>query len=80
MYKRQVKLFAGDFAPEGWLYCDGKSMSINDNTALFSILRTQYGGDGKTTFSLPNMKPVSGGDEGKVQYIICIQGVYPARG
>lgn len=51
-----VKLFAGNFAPRGWLFCDGSLLSISSNSALFSILGTTYGGDGVTTFALPNLK------------------------
>ncbi|MBK8555059.1 MAG: tail fiber protein [Lewinellaceae bacterium] len=51
----EVTLFAGNFAPRGWAFCDGQMLSISQNTALFSILGTQYGGDGRTTFALPKM-------------------------
>lgn len=59
-----IKLFAGNFAPRGWAYCNGQLMSIAQNTALFSILGTTYGGDGRTTFALPDLRsrvPVGGG-------------------
>jgi len=52
----QVILFAGNFAPRGWAFCDGQLMSIAQNTALFSILGTTYGGDGQTTFALPDLR------------------------
>lgn len=51
-----VKLFAGNFAPRGWAFCNGQIMSIAQNTALFSILGTTYGGNGQTTFALPNLQ------------------------
>lgn len=51
-----VKLFAGNFAPKGWALCNGQIMSIAQNTALFSILGTTYGGDGISTFALPNLQ------------------------
>jgi len=51
----EVKFFAGDFPPRGWELCDGQLLQIEDNIALFSILGTTYGGDGRTTFGLPNM-------------------------
>ncbi|MEJ5105333.1 phage tail protein [Chryseobacterium sp. MYb328] len=51
-----VKLFAGNFAPKGWMFCDGSLLRISSNSALFSILGTTYGGDGITTFALPNLK------------------------
>jgi microcystin-dependent protein len=52
----QVIMFAGNYAPTGWAICDGSLMSISQNTALFSILGTTYGGDGKTTFGLPDLR------------------------
>jgi microcystin-dependent protein len=51
----QVMLFAGDFAPMGWMFCQGQLLSIAEYEALFSILGTTYGGDGVTTFALPNL-------------------------
>ena len=75
-----VKLFAGSFAPVGYLFCDGSSLPIMENQALFSILGTTFGGDGVKTFSLPNLKaPEINGDGTIVHYIICNNGIYPAR-
>ncbi|ARU60749.1 phage tail protein [Tumebacillus avium] len=54
-YIGEIRIFAGNFAPKGWALCNGQLMSIAQNTALFSILGVQYGGDGKTTFALPNL-------------------------
>ena len=51
-----IKLFAGNFAPRGWMFCDGRLLSIANYSAVFSILGTTYGGDGRTTFALPNLK------------------------
>lgn len=51
-----VKLFAGNFAPRGWMFCDGSLLRISNNSALFSILGTTYGGNGVDTFALPNLK------------------------
>jgi microcystin-dependent protein len=51
-----IILFAGNFAPKGWLFCDGSILSIAQNTALFSILGTTYGGNGTTTFALPDLR------------------------
>jgi microcystin-dependent protein len=51
-----IILFAGNFAPRGWALCNGQILSIAQNTALFSILGTTYGGDGQTTFALPNLQ------------------------
>lgn len=50
----EIRLFAGNFAPAGWALCNGQILYISQNTALFSLLGTTYGGDGKSTFGLPN--------------------------
>lgn len=52
----EVRLFPGDFAPQGWAFCDGQLLQISQNTALFAVLGTTYGGDGRTTFGLPNIQ------------------------
>ena len=52
----EIRLFAGNFAPNGWAICDGQLMPISQNTALFSLIGTLYGGDGKSTFALPNFQ------------------------
>lgn len=52
----EIRIFAGNFAPSGWALCDGQLMAISQNTALFSLLGTFYGGDGKATFALPNLQ------------------------
>ena len=52
----EVKMFAGNFAPRGWAMCNGQLLQISQNSALFSILGTTYGGDGRTTFALPDLR------------------------
>ena len=52
----QIMMFAGNFAPRGWALCDGQLLPIQQNQALFSILGTTYGGDGRTTFALPDLR------------------------
>ena len=52
----EIRIFAGSFAPRGWATCDGQLLPIAQNTALFSILGTTYGGNGQTTFALPNLQ------------------------
>lgn len=52
----QIIMFGGNFAPRGWAFCDGQLLAISQNTALFSILGTTYGGDGRTTFGLPDLR------------------------
>ena len=52
----QVTGFAGNFAPRGWAFCDGQLLAITSNEALFAIIGTMYGGDGRTTFALPDLR------------------------
>ena len=52
----EIRMFAGTFAPRNWAFCAGQLMSISQNTALFSILGTTYGGNGQTTFALPDLR------------------------
>lgn len=52
----QIVMFGGNFAPRGWAFCDGQLLAISQNQALFSILGTTYGGDGRTTFGLPDLR------------------------
>ena len=52
----EIKLFAGNYAPSGWMFCEGQSLSINTNQALFAVMGTTYGGDGRTTFALPDLR------------------------
>jgi microcystin-dependent protein len=52
----EIRMFAGNFAPRGWAFCQGQILSIAQNTALFSILGTTYGGNGQTTFALPDLR------------------------
>lgn len=55
-YIGQIIMFGGNFAPRSWAFCDGQLLSIAQNTALFSIIGTIYGGDGRTTFALPDLR------------------------
>jgi microcystin-dependent protein len=52
----QITMFAGNFAPRGYAFCDGQLLDISQHTALFSLLGTYYGGDGRTTFGLPDLR------------------------
>ncbi len=52
----EVRMFAGNFAPRGWAFCDGQLLAVSQNDALFSLLGTIYGGDGRTTFGLPDLR------------------------
>ncbi|HEY6804029.1 MAG TPA: tail fiber protein [Pyrinomonadaceae bacterium] len=89
----EIRIFAGNFAPTGWATCDGQLLPISQNTALFSLLGTMYGGDGKSTFALPNLQgsaPMMWGqgpglslrDEGEnggEQFVSLIQSEMPAH-
>ncbi|WP_419877456.1 phage tail protein [Brevibacillus centrosporus] len=69
----EIRLFAMDFAPKGWAMCNGQLLSIQTNTALFSLLGTTYGGDGRTTFALPNLQgriPVHVGTSNEFGYTV----------
>lgn len=80
-YLGQIILFAGNFVPRGWMLCNGQLLPIAQNTALFSLLGTTYGGDGQTTFALPNLPSPAGavGTPALPAYLICVQGIYPTR-
>lgn len=56
VFMAQIMLFGGNFAPRGWAFCDGQLLPISQNQALFSLLGTIYGGDGRTTFALPDLR------------------------
>ncbi len=79
----QVTLFAGNFSPQDWMFCHGQILPINDNQALFSLLGTSYGGDGRITFALPDLRTNATNQQedfyASVNYIICVNGYYPQR-
>jgi microcystin-dependent protein len=54
-YIGEIRMFAGNFAPNGWMMCEGQTLPISENDALFQLIGTTYGGDGEETFNLPNM-------------------------
>src|SRR5688500_875068 len=51
----EIRMFAGNFAPNGWMLCQGQTLPISENDALFTLIGTTYGGDGQETFNLPNL-------------------------
>lgn len=55
-YIGEIRMFAGNFPPNGWAFCDGQLMPISENDALFVLIGTTYGGDGESTFALPNLQ------------------------
>lgn len=54
-YVGEIRMFAGNFAPNGWMFCEGQTMPIAENEVLFQLIGTTYGGDGQETFNLPNL-------------------------
>src|ERR1700681_4117799 len=89
----EIRIFAGNFAPKGWALCNGQLMSISQNAALFSLLGTYYGGDGKSTFALPNLDGSAGinqvqgpglsqrflGESGGEQFVTLLQSEMPTH-
>jgi len=55
-YVGEIRMFAGNFAPVGWMFCEGQLLSIAENAALFNLIGTTYGGDGQSTFALPDLR------------------------
>ena len=55
-YVGEIRMFAGNFAPAGWLFCEGQLLPISDNETLFNLIGTTYGGDGQSTFGLPDLR------------------------
>lgn len=55
-YVGEIRMFAGNFAPAGWMVCDGQLLPISENETLFNLIGTTYGGDGQETFALPNLQ------------------------
>ena len=51
----EIRMFAGNFAPNGWMFCEGQTLAISENEVLFQLIGTTYGGDGEETFNLPNL-------------------------
>lgn len=69
----EIRMFAGTFAPRGWAFCNGQLLAISSNTALFSLLGTNYGGDGQSTFALPNLQsrtPVGTGTGAGLSHVV----------
>lgn len=55
-YVGEIRMFAGNFAPAGWMFCDGSLLPISENETLFQLIGTTYGGDGQSTFALPDLR------------------------
>lgn len=61
----EIRMFGCNFAPRNWAYCNGQILAIQQNTALFSLLGTTYGGNGTTTFALPNLQGMAANNQGQ---------------
>lgn len=55
-YVGEIRMFGGNFAPAGWMFCEGQLLAISENETLFQLIGTTYGGDGQTTFALPDLR------------------------
>lgn len=88
----EVMLFAGHFIPAGWAPCNGQLLHIEDNATLHAVIGHRYGGDGRTTFALPDLRGAapahapSGAGRGRMPvhpppmtWCICVQGLFPPR-
>jgi len=72
-YIGEIRMFGGSFAPAGWAFCSGQLLAISENDTLFQLIGTTYGGDGQSTFALPDLRgclPVHQGTQGGIPYII----------
>jgi microcystin-dependent protein len=72
-YVGEIRMFAGNFAPAGWAFCQGQLMPISENETLFNLIGTTYGGDGQSTFALPNLQsrvPIHMGTGGGGAYVL----------
>ena len=81
-YVGEIHLFSFDFAPRGWAKCEGQTLSIQQNAALFSLIGTTFGGNGTTTFALPDLRTAAVQFENSPQpmcYYIALSGMYPPR-
>jgi len=88
-YIGEIRMFAGNFAPVDWMFCEGQLLAISQNDALFQLLGTTYGGDGQTSFALPDLRgriPVHqgnglvSGEAGGQEEVVLTVGQMPAHG
>jgi microcystin-dependent protein len=76
-YLGQIQLFPFNFEPKGWKLCNGSILQIKENLALYNLIGTKFGGDGSSTYALPNLSNLS--PVPKMQYYIAFQGRFPVR-
>ena len=77
-YLGDIMCFAFNFAPQCWMECSGQTLQVAQNQALFSLIGFNYGGNGSTTFCLPNMSG-SSRQNGIMKFYIATEGIYPQR-
>jgi microcystin-dependent protein len=77
-YVGEIAIFAGNFAPHGFAFCEGQIIKLPEYTPLFDLIGNRYGGDGRTTFALPNLKDAEK-SLGGARYIISLDGTWPSR-
>ena len=75
----EIMIAPYDFCPRGYLPADGRLLQISQNTALFSLILTNYGGDGSSTFALPAMAPIRTVTGAFLHHCIAIEGIFPSR-
>ena len=72
----EIRIFPFNFAPKGWAWCDGQLLPLSQNTALFSLLGTTYGGNGQWNFALPDLRSIT---PNGMTYSICTEGSWPLQ-
>jgi microcystin-dependent protein len=75
----QLLLVPFNFAPPGWMFCQGQLLSISQNTPLFALIGTTYGGDGVNQFALPNLPGPKDASGAALNWMIALVGIFPSR-
>ena len=79
VYIGTIQLFGFDYPPRGWEVCAGQILSISQNEVLFAVIGTYYGGDGQSTFALPDLRDATPCGLKPMNWCICVQGTFPMR-
>lgn len=75
----QIAIYPWDWAPRNWAKCDGQTLLIEHNYALYALIGNEFGGDGDTTFAVPKLPPIKVEGGGDLAYYVALQGYYPPR-
>ena len=78
-YVGEIRIFAGNFAPAGWMFCEGQLLPISENETLFQLIGTTYGGDGQSTFAVPMAKPIISATGATLTQCISLFGIFPSQ-